>query len=68
MTPYDHGPRRRSYRRTLRGIPAGRRATHQPETTYGHRQRERDRRTAWLMATARAEMAADLAAREAVTA
>lgn len=49
---------RKGLRRTLRGIPAGRRATHAVETTYGHRQRERDRLAAWQQATARAEMEA----------
>ncbi len=53
---------RKGLRRTRRGIPTGRRATHQPETTYGRHQKERDRRTAWLLATARAEMNAAMAA------
>jgi hypothetical protein len=30
-------------RRAWRGIPGGRRATHTVETTYGRRQKERDR-------------------------
>jgi hypothetical protein len=34
---------RKTYRRALRGVPTGRRATHAVETTYGHRQRARDR-------------------------
>jgi hypothetical protein len=56
---------RKGLRRTRRGIPTGRRATREVRTTYGHRQRERDRRMAWLMADARAEMAAAMAAVEA---
>ena len=56
---------RKTRRRALRGVPAGRRATHAVETTYGHRQRERDRRLAWQIATAQAEMAAAMKARAA---
>lgn len=54
---------RKTRRKALRGVKTGRRATHQPETTYGRRQQERDRRAAWLWAQARAEMEADFAAR-----
>jgi hypothetical protein len=46
------GPRRRNLRRTLRGIPAGRRTTHPVETAYGHKQRERDRLAMWAAAIA----------------
>jgi hypothetical protein len=53
----------RTRHKAWRGVSAGRRATHEVETTYGHRQRERDRRLAWLIATAQAEMAAAMAAR-----
>ena len=56
---------RKTRRKAMRGVATGRRATHQAETTYGHRQRERDRRTAWLIAQARAEMEAALAERAA---
>jgi hypothetical protein len=59
---------RRTRRKALRGIPTGRRVTHEVRTTYGHRQRERDRRMAWLMADAQAEMAAAMAAREGLAA
>lgn len=55
MTPYE--PTRvwrKTRRRALRGVPAGRRATHQVRTTYGRGQRDRDHR---------AEMEADFAAR-----
>jgi hypothetical protein len=38
---------RKTRRRALRGVPTGRRATHAVETTYGHRQRERDRAAAF---------------------
>jgi hypothetical protein len=56
---------RKTRRKALRGVPTGRRATHAVETTYGHRQQERDRRLAWQIATAQAEMAAEMAARQA---
>ena len=59
---------RKGLRKTRRGIPAGRRATHQPQTTYGRHQKERDRLAAWQQMTAQAEMAAAMAAREVVTA
>jgi hypothetical protein len=57
----------RCWRKSLRckGIPAGRRATHKVQTTYGQQQRARDQRLTWLWLTARAEMDADLAARAA---
>ena len=55
---------RKGLRKALRGTSTGRRATHAVETTYGHQQRERDRRAAWQQATAYAEMTAALAARE----
>jgi hypothetical protein len=54
---------RKSLRRTRRGIPTGRRATHSVQTTYGQQQRDRDHRLTWLWLTARAEMEADLNAR-----
>ena len=54
---------RRTRRKALRGIPTGRRVTHQPETTYGRHQKERDRLAAWLWEDARAEMDAELEAR-----
>jgi hypothetical protein len=41
---------RRERRRAWRGIPAGRRVTHKTETTYGRKQRERDRLAAWQAA------------------
>ena len=59
---------RKGLRKARRGIATGRRATHAVEATYGHRQQERDRRLAWQVATAEAEMIAALAAREAVSA
>jgi hypothetical protein len=34
---------RKAARRTLRGVPAGRRATHPVLTKYGRHQKERDR-------------------------
>jgi hypothetical protein len=52
---------RKTRRRALRRVPTGRRATHEVRTTYGHRQQERDRRLAWQIATARAEMEAAMA-------
>jgi hypothetical protein len=55
---------RKAFRRTRRGIPAGRRATHAAETTYGRGQRQRDRLAAWQQETARAEMTAAIAARQ----
>lgn len=69
MTPSDRTRYwRKGLRKALRGTPTGRRATHAVETTYGQRQRERDRHLAWLWMTARAEMEADFAARERVSA
>lgn len=59
---------RRTRRKALRRVSTGRRATHEVRTTYGHRQQERDRRLAWQVATAQAEMEAALAAREDVAA
>jgi hypothetical protein len=41
---------RREQRRAWRGTPAGRRATRKVETTYGRKQRERDRLAAWQAA------------------
>jgi hypothetical protein len=57
---------RKAFRRTRRGIPARRRATHAAETAYGRgqRERDRDRLAAWQQETARAEMAAAIAARQ----
>lgn len=54
---------RKTRRKALRGVPTGRRATREVRTTYGHRQRERDRLAAWQQETARAEMDAAMAAR-----
>jgi hypothetical protein len=34
---------RRERRKAWRGVPRGRRATHEVRTTYGRKQRERDR-------------------------
>lgn len=69
MTPAEpRRYRRKGLRKARRGVPTGRRVTHAVETTYGHRQRERDRRLAWLIADAQAEMNAAMAAREAVSA
>jgi hypothetical protein len=42
---------RRERRRAWRGIPAGRRATHKTETTYGRKQKARDWLAAWNAAT-----------------
>jgi hypothetical protein len=64
MKPQDDGVWRKTRRKVLRGVSTGRRATHEVRATYGCRQRERDRRLAWQTATAQAEMAADMAARE----
>ncbi len=64
MRPLGTRVWRKGRHRIWRGVATGRRATHAVETTYGHRQRERDRRLAWQIADAQAEMAADLAARE----
>jgi len=64
VSPQDTRDWRKGRRRALRGVPAGRRATHTVETAYGHRQKERDRRAAWLWLAARAEMDAALAARK----
>jgi hypothetical protein len=66
MTPAD--PTRcwrKTRRRALRRVPAGRRTTHKVQTTYGQQQRKRDRQLTWLWLTARAEMEADLNARAA---
>jgi hypothetical protein len=64
MTPAERGPWRKTRRKALRGVPTGRRATHEVQTTYGQRQQERDRRLAWQIADARAEMEADFEARD----
>jgi hypothetical protein len=61
VSPQDTRCWRKTRRRALRGVPTGRRATHEVQTTYGQRQQERDRLAAWLWLTARAEMTADLA-------
>jgi hypothetical protein len=45
---------RRERRKAWRGIPGGRKATHQVETTYGRKQRERDRQAAFMAACAAA--------------
>jgi hypothetical protein len=62
MTPAEPT---RCWRKPLRrkGIPAGRRATHKVQTTYGQQQKARDQWLTWLWLTARAEMEADLNAR-----
>lgn len=66
MTPAEpRRYRRKGLRRTRRGLPTGRRATHEVLTTYGRHQKERDRLAAWQQATARAEMEADMAGRSA---
>ena len=54
---------RKTRRRALRGVPTGRRATREVQTTYGRHQKDRDWRLTWLWCTARAEMEADFAAR-----
>lgn len=56
----------RNHHKAFRGVPTGRRATHPVETTYGHRQRERDRGTEWVsvFAARRAELAEREAARQ----
>jgi hypothetical protein len=64
MKPQSASVWRKTRRKVLRGVSTGRRATHEVRTTYGRRQRERDWRLAWQIATAQAEMAADMAARE----
>lgn len=56
MRPQDTRTWRKGDRKALRGIPAGRRATHPVETTYGRHQRERDRIARWQ--AAQAEMTA----------
>lgn len=48
---------RRERRRAWRGTPTGRRATHEVETTYGRKQKERDRLA--LFATIAAATAAE---------
>lgn len=64
MTPADQTRVwRKTRRKALRGVPAGRRTTVQVKTIYGHQQRERDHRATWLWVQARAEMEADFAAR-----
>lgn len=55
---------RKTRRRALRGVPTGRRATHEVVAAYGRHQKERDWLATWLWVTARAEMEADMAARK----
>jgi hypothetical protein len=55
---------RRTRRKALRGVPTGRRATHEIATAYGRHQKERYWLAVRLWVTAQAEMAADFAARE----
>lgn len=43
MKPAGDRVWRKTGRRTLRGIPTGRRAAHAVQTTYGRHQKERDR-------------------------
>jgi hypothetical protein len=43
MRPAGTRTWRKGLRRASRGIPAGRRATHEVETAYGQRQKARDR-------------------------
>ena len=45
---------RRERRRARRGTPTGRRATHEVETTYGRKQKERDRLALFAAITAAA--------------
>ena len=42
---------RRERRKAWRGTPTGRRTTRTVKTTYGRKQRERDRLAAWQAAT-----------------
>lgn len=65
MTPHDSGPRRRNWRRTLKGVPRGRHVTHQVEATYGRGQQDRDRRADFsAFCAARREMTAATAGEE----
>lgn len=66
MRPQNTRVWRKTRHQALRGVPTGRRATHEVQTTYGHRQRERERqaRFAELFRALREERAA----REAVDA
>jgi hypothetical protein len=50
VTPQNTRDWRKGLRKARRGVPAGRRATHEVVTTYGHRQRERDHLAAWQQA------------------
>ena len=59
---------RRTRRKAMRRVPTGRKATHAVETAYGRHQKQRDWLAVRLWVTARAEMEAELAAREAVAA
>lgn len=45
---------RRERRRAWRGHPTGRRSTHEVETTYGRKQKERDRLALFAQITATA--------------
>jgi len=45
---------RREARRAWRGTPTGRRATHEVQTTYGRKQKERDRLALFAALTAAA--------------
>lgn len=56
MQPEGTRVRRKDRRKAWRGLPRGRRATHQAETAYGRQQRERDRLAAWQAAREAAEL------------
>lgn len=58
MRPQGDRCWRKAGRRALRGIPAGRRTTHQVETTYGRGQRERARLAEFTSMLARQREAA----------
>lgn len=49
MRPLNGKPTRRGLRRASRGLPHGRRATHQVLTTYGRHQRARDWAAQWAL-------------------
>lgn len=59
MRPPDGQPSRRESRRAWKGMPLGRRSTHQVETTYGKGQKRREREAEFSAFCAhRREMAA----------
>jgi hypothetical protein len=55
MSPENTRVWRKTRRQVLRGTPAGRRATHAVQTTYGRHQRDAERRARWA-ATRAAEL------------